>query len=150
SVNVTVADVGPELDERLEAFLASPGGAGPRLSLALSEQAMLRNVDSVSATLERLKERGIGLTLDASAVGYSTLPHLHQLPVRVIKLDRSFLASAAKAGSEVTAAFVELYATLDVHVVAVGVETFEQHQVVRSVGIQWAQGFFYAEPGDPD
>jgi PAS domain S-box-containing protein len=149
SVNITVAEVGLELEQRLESFLASPGGAGTRLNLELTERAMLRSVDSVSATLERLKERGIGLTVDASGAGYSTLPHLHRLPIRLVKLDRSFLASVTKAGSESTAAFVELYAALDVHVVAVGVETFEQHQVVRSMGIKWAQGFFYAEPRDP-
>jgi PAS domain S-box-containing protein len=146
SVNISVTEVSDELEQRLDAFLASPGGAGTRLSLELTEALILRSAEQVSATLARLKDKGIGLTLDASVVGYSALPHLHQLPIRLLKLDRSFLASVANAGSEFTATFVELYAALDVHVVAVGVESFEQHQIVRSVGIKWAQGFFYAEP----
>ena len=72
--------------------------------------------------------------------------HLHRLPVDVVKLDPAFLASVPTAGSDFMAAVVELCAALDLRVIAEGVETYEQHQVVRSMGITWAQGFFYAEP----
>ncbi len=149
SVNISVEDVGPELEGRLAAFLASPGGAGTNLHLELGEQVLLRNLEEVSATLERLDDGGIGLTLDASGVGYATLPHLRRLPIRLLKLDRSFLTTAARAGTEVTRAFVELYEALGVRVAAVGVETFEHHQAVRAVGITRAQGFFFAEPHTP-
>ena len=149
SVNISVDDVGPELESRLAAFLASPGGAGTNLHLELGEQVLLRNLEQVSATLERLDDGGIGLTLDASGVGYATLPHLRELPIRLLKLDRGFLTTAARSGTEVTRAFVELYEALGVRVAAVGVETFEHHQAVRAVGITRAQGFFFAEPHTP-
>jgi len=149
SVNITVAEIGPELEERIDAFLDSPGGQGAHLFLELTERAMLLNADNVTPTLERLRSRGIGLALDDFGVGYSSLAHLHRLPVEWVKLDRAFLASVATAGPDFMAAVVELCAALDLRVVAEGVETYEQHQVIRSVGITWAQGFFYAEPRGP-
>jgi len=149
SVNITVAEIGPELEKRVDAFLASPGGEGAHLYLELTERAMLLNADNVTPTLERLRARGIGLALDDFGVGYSSLAHLHRLPIGIVKLDRAFLASVATAGSDFMAAVVELCGALDLQVIAEGVETYEQHQVVRSVGITWAQGFFYAEPRGP-
>jgi len=146
SVNISVAEMGSDLDRRLDAFFATPGGAGTRLCLEVREPALLRNLDQVSDTLSRLEQHDVGLTVDAIDVGYTTLPHLSHLPIRLVKLDRSFLNSVADADEEAAAAFVEIYEALDVHVVAVGVETFTHHQVVRSVGIEWAQGYFYAEP----
>ena len=146
SVNISVAEIGSDLDRRLEAFFAAPGGAGTQLCLEVREPALLCNIDRVSDTLARLKHHDVGLTVDAIDVGYSTLPHLGHLPIRLLKLDRSFLNSVAEEDDEAVAAFVEIFEALDVHVVAVGVETFAHHQVVRSVGIEWAQGYFYAEP----
>ncbi|HEY8059495.1 MAG TPA: GGDEF domain-containing phosphodiesterase, partial [Acidimicrobiales bacterium] len=146
SVNVTVAEIGPTLEHDVDVFLASQGGAGTRLFLELAERAMLLSADTVAPALERLKARGIGLALDGFGVGYSSLAHLHRLPVDVVKLDPAFLASVPTAGSDFMAAVVELCAALDLRVIAEGVETYEQHQVVRSMGITWAQGFFYAEP----
>ncbi|HYF45488.1 MAG TPA: EAL domain-containing protein [Acidimicrobiales bacterium] len=149
SVNITVAESGPELEERIAKFLASPGGEGARLHLELTERAMLLNADSVAPTLERLKAGGIGLALDDFGVGYSSLAHLHRLPVSIVKLDRAFLASVQTAGSDFMAAVVELCEALDLNVVAEGVETYDQHQVITGVGIRYAQGFFYAEPRGP-
>ncbi|MET0834307.1 MAG: EAL domain-containing protein, partial [Actinomycetota bacterium] len=146
SVNITVAEIGPTLEHDVDAFLTSQGGAGTQLFLELTEQAMLLNADTVAPALERLKARGIGLALDDFGVGYSSLAHLHRLPVDVVKLDPAFLASVPAAGSDFMAGVVELCAALELQVIAEGVETYEQHQVVRSMGITWAQGYFYAEP----
>jgi diguanylate cyclase (GGDEF)-like protein/PAS domain S-box-containing protein len=148
-VNITVAEIGPVLEDRIDAFFASPGGQGAELHLELTERAMVLNADAVSSTLDRLRKRGIGLSLDDFGVGYSSLAHLHRLPIGLVKLDRAFLASVQTAGSDFMAAVVELCGALDLTVVAEGVETFEQHQVVTSVGIEFAQGFFYAEPRGP-
>ena len=149
SVNITVAEVGPELEKRIDAFLDSPGGQGTQLWVELTERAMILNADSVAPTLDRLRARGIGLALDDFGVGYSSLAHLHRLPIDLVKLDRAFLASVATAGPDFMAAVVDLCAGLDLQVVAEGVETYEQHQVVCAVGIAWAQGFFYAGPRGP-
>ena len=146
SVNITVAEIGPTLEHDVDAFLTSQGGAGTQLFLELTEQAMLLNADTVAPALERLKARGIGLALDDFGVGYSSLAHMHRLPVDVVKLDPAFLASVPAAGSDFMAGVVELCAALELQVIAEGVETYEQHQVVRSMGITWAQGYFYAEP----
>lgn len=149
SVNITVAEIGPVLEDRIDTFLASPGGAGCHLFLELTERAMLRNADAVSATLEALRARGLSLALDDFGVGYSSLAHLHRMPIGLVKLDRAFLASVATTGPEFMAAVVDLCTTLGMTVVAEGVETYQQHEVIRSVGIQFAQGFLYAEPRGP-
>jgi diguanylate cyclase (GGDEF)-like protein/PAS domain S-box-containing protein len=146
SVNITVADIGPVLEDRVRAFQTSPGGEGMTLVLELTEQTMLLNADVVTATLARLQAVGVILALDDFGVGYSSLAHLHRLPIQIVKLDRAFLASVQTAGADFMAAVVDLCETLELCVVAEGVETFEQHELVRSVGIPSAQGFFYAEP----
>lgn len=149
SVNVTVAEIGPVLEDRIGAFLESPGGEDAQLALELTERAVLLNADSVATTLERLAARGVGIALDDFGVGYSSLAHLHRLPIGVVKLDRAFVASVGTAGAEFMAAVVDLCDALDLQVIAEGVETYEQHQAVQAVGIPWAQGFFYAEPRGP-
>lgn len=145
-VNVTVAEVGPHLEEGIDAFFASPGGAGARLFIDLTERALLANVDAVAATLERLRGRGIGVILDDFGVGYSSLSQLHRLPIGYVKLDRAFLASTASTGPDFIAAVVNLCTSLGLKVIAEGVETLEQHELVRGLDVAWAQGFFYAEP----
>jgi diguanylate cyclase (GGDEF)-like protein/PAS domain S-box-containing protein len=149
SVNVTVAEVGPALEERIDTFLASPGGEGIDLWLELTERAMLLNIDAVGASLARLRERGVRMALDDFGVGYSSLAHLHRLPIGLVKLDRAFLASVPTTGPSFMNTVVELCDALDLEVVAEGVETYDQHQLVTSVGIRYAQGFFYAEPRGP-
>jgi EAL domain-containing protein (putative c-di-GMP-specific phosphodiesterase class I) len=120
SVNITVAEVGPELEKRIDAFLSSPGGRGTQLWLELTERAMILNADAVAPTLERLRARGVGLALDDFGVGYSSLAHLHRLPIGLVKLDRAFLASVATAGPDFMAAVVDLCTGLDLQVVAEG------------------------------
>ena len=149
SINITVAEIGPVLEERIEAFRNSPGGEGARLFLELTERAMLLNAEAVETTLARLKAKGVGLTLDDFGVGYSSLAYLHRMPVDIVKLDRAFLSSVQTGGSDFMAAVVELCGALDVKVVAEGVETYEHHQVITAVGIEYAQGYFYAEPRGP-
>jgi len=145
-VNVTVAEIGPHLEDGIDAFFASPGGDGARLFIDLTERALLANVDVVAATLERLRARGIGVILDDFGVGYSSLSQLHRLPIGYVKLDRAFLASTASTGPDFIAAVVNLCTSLGLKVIAEGVETLEQHELVRGLDVSWAQGFFYAEP----
>jgi diguanylate cyclase (GGDEF)-like protein len=149
SVNVTVAEVGPALEDRIDAFLASPGGQGVELWLELTERAMLLNIETVGASLARLQERGVRMALDDFGVGYSSLAHLHRLPIGLVKLDRAFLASVQTTGPSFMTTVVDLCDALDLQVVAEGVETYDQHQLICSVGIRYAQGFFYAEPRGP-
>ena len=66
-VNITVAEIGPQLEERIEAFLASPGGQGARLHLELTERAMLATPTAWPPDPERLRARGIGLAWTTSA-----------------------------------------------------------------------------------
>jgi EAL domain-containing protein (putative c-di-GMP-specific phosphodiesterase class I) len=145
-VNITVADVGPTLEDHIARFFDSPGGAGTELFLDLTERALLLNVDAVAATLERLAERGVGIVLDDFGVGYSSLAHLHRMPIGHVKLDRAFLASAQTTGAGFMGAVVNLCTSLGLGVIAEGIETYEQHELIRSVGIRRAQGFLYAEP----
>ena len=104
--------------------------------------------DSIVADLARLTDRGVRLALDDFGTGYSSLTYLRRLPVHAVKIDRSFVAGLG-GGSRDTAiveAVTALAGTLDLDVIAEGVETQEQRDILWTLGCRRAQGFHFARP----
>ncbi len=99
------------------------------------------NVD----TLRALRERGFEIALDDFGTGYSSLSHLRELPLSVLKLDRSFVPklSAANAERAIAAAIVQLSTELGFHVVAEGVENEAELAAVRGLGFRIVQGWHF-------
>jgi c-di-GMP-specific phosphodiesterase len=101
-------------------------------------------------TLRRLREAGVRVSLDDFGTGYASFSQLVALPVDELKIDRAFLAQTeaggADASSAVIGAIVGLAHTLDLDVVAEGVETPEQHDLLRAMGCPAGQGYLYSRP----
>jgi EAL domain-containing protein (putative c-di-GMP-specific phosphodiesterase class I) len=102
------------------------------------------------AALHALRTLGVQLSIDDFGTGYSSLAYLRELPVDELKIDRAFLAQTeaggADASSAVIGAIVGLAHTLDLDVVAEGVETPEQHDLLRAMGCPAGQGYLYSRP----
>ena len=138
-----VADVGDALAEsRLE-----PG----TLTLEITESVMMNDTDVAIERLEALKALGVRLAMDDFGTGYSSLSHLSRLPVDILKMDRSFLrAGATPEASGLATAVVALGKTLELDIVAEGIEFAEQWETLRDLGCDLGQGYHFARPMDAD
>jgi diguanylate cyclase (GGDEF)-like protein len=149
TVNVAAHQLAqPDLVERVEQMLSASGLEPGAVHLEIKEGALTNGAAEARATLERLRRVGIGVELDDFGTGYSSLWSLHELPLDAVKIDRSIVARLRDGERHLPmiATIRELAGRIGVAVVAEGVESAEQLQLVRSIGCDRAQGYFIAEP----
>lgn len=118
------------------------------LEIELTESAMFDNEEAMFVVLERLHEEGFTLSMDDFGTGYSSLGLLKNLPVDVIKIDRSFfLNSRFKTRARaVIENVMQMAKRLEIHTVAEGVESQEQIDMLREMGCEIVQGYYYSKP----
>lgn len=158
SLNVTARDITrPGFVGDVVRSLTRSGTAPERLTLELTEQAVMQDFDAAVAVLELLRGVGVGLALDNFGTGFSSLLYLRDLPVTEVKIDRAFVSGLSTRADDVTIvrSVAKLARSIGLRVVAVGVETHEQAAVARAVGCHAGQGFLWGEPSeageiDPD
>ncbi len=138
----------PDLIERVRTTLADHGVKPSRLCIEITESAVLDEVESAIATLNALRDIGVRLAIDDFGTGYSSLSYLRRLPVDIVKIDRSFVAELGADGANVTivAGIIGLARGLGLSVVAEGIETVRQLQVLRELGCTLGQGFLFSAP----
>jgi diguanylate cyclase (GGDEF)-like protein len=121
-----------------------------RVTLEVTEGTLLRDPEAVVAMLHRLRGMGIQAALDDFGAGYSSLGHVHQFPLRMIKIDRSFVqsldASGTSRGAAVVEAIIALADALNVEILAEGIETPAQHQALARLGCTFGQGYLFGRP----
>jgi diguanylate cyclase (GGDEF)-like protein/PAS domain S-box-containing protein len=122
-----------------------------RLVLEVTESAVMEDPGVAHATLRTLNEAGVRIALDDFGVGQSSLACLRDLPLNMLKLDRAFITSLATSRQAVAIvrAVTDMARTLGFDVVAEGIETEAQGQVVEALGCDVGQGFLYARPTSP-
>jgi EAL domain-containing protein (putative c-di-GMP-specific phosphodiesterase class I) len=131
--------------------LTESGLDGSSLTLEITETVLMADTDLAVQRLRELKELGVRLALDDFGTGYSSLSYLSRFPVDILKMDRSFLREGATPDtSGLATAVVALGATLNLEVVAEGIEFAEQWHTLRALGCEMGQGFFFARPMDAD
>jgi diguanylate cyclase (GGDEF)-like protein/PAS domain S-box-containing protein len=123
--------------------LTTSGVPASALVLEITESVMMADMDLAVARLHALKRLGIKLAMDDFGTGYSSLSYLSRLPVDILKMDRSFLASG-DAVSGLPAAIVALGESLHLEVVAEGIEQATQASLLRDLGCDLGQGFLFA------
>lgn len=138
----------PALPERVRAALVRSGLAPCRLELELTEGAMLEQTGQVQAGLAALKALGVGLAIDDFGTGYSSLSYLHRFSFERLKIDKSFTReiTASQDAQIVTRAIIGLGAALGMAVLAEGVETEAQLNILRKAGCGQVQGFLLGRP----
>ena len=128
-------------------------GLDPRLlKLEITESVVMDSVESAAGTLEKLRALGVELSIDDFGTGYSSLSYLHRLPIDTLKIDRSFVSRMAEnnENKEIVRTIIMLAKTLGMGVIAEGVETNGQAELLRELGCQCVQGFLVSKPLDPD
>jgi diguanylate cyclase (GGDEF)-like protein/PAS domain S-box-containing protein len=132
--------------------LAESGLAPSALMLELTESVLLRRDERIHADLMELRAVGVNLAIDDFGTGYSSLSYLRELPIDVLKIDKSFVDGIGI--SEQRLALVEgiirIARTLDLNVIAEGIETEIQRDLLVSMGCQFGQGYLLAMPVEAD
>jgi PAS domain S-box-containing protein len=149
SVNVSGRQFAePGLLEHVRGALEASGLQPDALRLEITETAVMQNAETALAMLQRLREMGVGLKLDDFGTGYSSLTYLHRFPIDTLKIDRSFVMRLPGATESVAIvrAILTLARSLQMDVVAEGVETRRQAEMLRDMGCEYAQGFWYSRP----
>jgi diguanylate cyclase (GGDEF)-like protein len=122
------------------------------LNLELTETALLEDLTIARPILKDLDALGVGIHIDDFGTGYSSLSYLAELPVKTLKIDRTFIARLADSenNTRVVQAIIALGKAMQLDIVAEGVETDQQYALVRKLGCDLVQGFFIAKPMPAD
>lgn len=153
AVNATAGQVAsPDFVEKVSRALKHAGLESSKLTIELTESAMLSNLAETVPSLEALRERGVQIAVDDFGTGYSSLSYLQELPLDVVKIDRTFVArmAADPIAKIIVSTIVELATALDLAVVAEGIETDDQASLATQLGCRNAQGFLFHRPMDLD
>ncbi|MGI9624648.1 MAG: EAL domain-containing protein, partial [Acidimicrobiales bacterium] len=147
SVNLSARQLAdPALMHTIDAALSKYGLGPESLAVELTENVLSTDPVPKMEALDAFSDRGIEVAIDDFGIGYSSLSSLKVLPVDVVKIDRSFISGIGRSGDDyaVVATMIKLAQTLRKRVVAEGVETEEQLELLRDLGCDMAQGFLFS------
>jgi sensor c-di-GMP phosphodiesterase-like protein len=147
-INLSPADLrSGEIVERIDALLARTGARPTNLIVEITERGFL-HLDSARAVIAALRDRAIDVAIDDFGTGYSSLSYLETLDLDYLKIDRSFIEAIGTGAptSQVVGHIMAMARTLDLKMIAEGVESEAQAEFLRTHGVQYAQGWLYGKP----
>lgn len=151
SVNISPKQLKIKTFPRVLLTIASDVGIDiSRITLEITENVVLEDLSRANFALKQLKKLGFGISLDDFGTGYSSLSYLNQLPISEIKIDRCFvdqMLTQSQSNSLINA-IIAIAKTGDMIVVAEGVETLEQYQMLNQYGCHLMQGYYFSQPID--
>jgi EAL domain-containing protein (putative c-di-GMP-specific phosphodiesterase class I) len=145
----------PQVVDMVGTHLRETGVRAERLELEITEGVFLAEGDTTDDTFAKLKGLGVRLALDDFGTGYSSLGYLKKAPFDKIKIDQSFVRGAASTSATnrnaaIIRAIVTLAETLDMDTCAEGVETHDDLQLIRELGVSMVQGYIFGQPSPPE
>jgi diguanylate cyclase (GGDEF)-like protein/PAS domain S-box-containing protein len=149
SVNVSSKQfLKSELISVVSNTLKTTGLSSDCLKLEITESAMVDNIEQVVKVMEELKKLGVKLSIDDFGTGYSSLSNLHRLPLSSLKIDRSFVNQMQMnaESDEIVKTIVSLAQSLNLEIVAEGIETIDQLSQLNKLSCQLGQGYYFAKP----
>jgi diguanylate cyclase (GGDEF)-like protein/PAS domain S-box-containing protein len=155
SVNLSARQLAePDLVDDVSSVLVEAGISprGLRLVLDLTDNLHPIDADEALTHVRQLNRIGVDLAIDDFGTGYSSLQYMRELPIRVVKIDRSFISAIGRSARDETIvrSIVDLAHNLDLTVIAEGVETESQLEFISEIGCDMAQGFLFGAPESAD
>jgi EAL domain-containing protein (putative c-di-GMP-specific phosphodiesterase class I) len=148
-VNLSVAELQRiDLVDHVRGVLRDSGIAAESLVLEITETGLVTGGEVETYSLLALRKLGIGIEIDDFGTGYSSISYLRQLPVDLVKVDRSIIATHSADGSqqEFIAAVLQLIRAAGLDAIFEGIETQEQAEQLRDLGCTGGQGFYFSKP----
>ncbi len=139
-----------DLDSRLLELTTATGFNPAQLRIEVTEGTLLGDPEAVTNQLQKLSDAHIATALDDFGTGYCSLGYVHRFPLRMLKIDRSFIepldGSNTRRSTAVIGAVLALASSLEIEVLAEGIETEIQHEALRAMGCAYGQGYLYGRP----
>ena len=138
--------------EKVNAVLAKYNLAPSNLRLEITESVLMENHEVAIYNLQKLNQLGTCFAMDDFGTGYSSLSYLYRFPISEMKIDRGFIKDMAEGriSREIVQAVIKLGENFDIDVIAEGIETAEQMDVLRQLGCPYGQGYFFSKPLDTE
>lgn len=153
SINFSPLQLNADLLARMSDILMKSGIQPSRIVLEITEAVLMRNNPEINMVLRGLRDCGMSIALDDFGTGYSSLSYLHRFPVNIVKVDRSFVAALhpdSAVERDKAYLLVQGINTIAQHlnckVVAEGIETPSQREILKDMGIQFGQGYLFSRP----
>lgn len=148
-VNVSIHQIlAGDLVSDIEAALHESGLAAQRLEVEITESMFAQDMEYISSVLTKVQGLGVSVAIDDFGTGYSSLAYLRRLPVNTIKIDRSFIAEIDQDARKLLFSIVTMARGLGFHIVAEGVETHQQQDLLLALGVDYLQGYLFSRPID--
>jgi diguanylate cyclase (GGDEF)-like protein/PAS domain S-box-containing protein len=138
----------PLLVAQLDQVLVKTSVNPERLTVEITEGVIMDNLERALQVLKDLHTRGIQIHIDDFGTGYSSLQALHRLPIDALKIDQSFVANLGgnKRATELVRTIIQMAKNLGVGVIAEGIETAAQQEILTRLGSCWGQGYLFSRP----
>ncbi len=138
----------PDFVEQVQRVLQQSNLKASQLNLEITETVIMNNIEAASFKLQCLQNLGIKISIDDFGTGYSSLNYLQQLPIDILKIDRSFVSrlESHPAEFQIIEAIIKLGNVLGMETLAEGIETREQSDLIQSLGVDYAQGYLFSKP----
>ncbi len=153
AVNISAVHVsrGNSLSD-LHATLEQSGLPAELLNIEINEAVFLRDMIDVSKRIDSIRRHGVKFSIDDFGTGYSSFGYLQKLPVDTLKIDKMFVDEIENSHAEraIVKSILEVADALELNVVAEGIETSEQLEILRDLGCPLSQGFHFSKPLDPN
>lgn len=149
AVNLSMRQIShPDLLPTIREALRASGLSAQRLLLEVTESAMLEDAEAAQVVLAQMADLGVQLAIDDFGTGYSSLLYLKRYPIGALKIDRSFVAGMGSNPDDdaIVTSVVSLARAVGSVCIAEGVETDAQHQALRALGCDYAQGYLFGRP----
>lgn len=119
-----------------------------QIHLEITESLLIDEPDKARTTLEKCQRNGISISIDDFGTGYSSLSYLHYFPINIIKIDRSFIGTMMEdtTVAEIVRSIVNLAHNMNAKIIAEGIETKEQQNILSELKCQAGQGYYYSKP----
>ncbi len=153
SINVNLSSkrfAQKDLVETFATTLQDTGLSGHHLKLEITESIFIENAKEAARMLSQLKQLNVQICLDDFGTGYSSLSYLHQFPIDIVKVDRTFIHDIETDPEKlaIVRAMVSLCHTLGMAVTAEGIETPQQRDILQDLGCEYGQGYLFARATD--
>jgi len=148
AVNVSAMQINSRFADTVAGIMKETGFEPHWLELEVTESLMMSGMTEINNQIHKLCELGVEFSIDDFGTGYSSLSKLKEMPVSVLKIDRSFVRNIHEQANdyEIVRAIVAMAKSLNIDVVAEGIENEAQGETLTLLGCEWFQGYLYGRP----